>query len=72
MANTEIEAKFPELRKSIILLGAFFPILLRFFYCRVFIKERRVNPPLFKDFLRAQSLPYSSLKIHHPFLKTFQ
>jgi hypothetical protein len=49
VANTKIEAKLPERIKTIILLGASLSPLVRFLYCCAFTKERRVNPPLFKD-----------------------
>jgi hypothetical protein len=56
LANTKIEANHSAVYKTVFLLGASLPYLSRFLYCRAFIKERRVNPPLFKDFLRCAEL----------------
>jgi hypothetical protein len=67
MATTEIEANPSAVYKTVILLGAFFPLLLRFFYCRAFIKERRVNPPLLQGFptvRRAYRIPPCRFTTH--------
>jgi hypothetical protein len=49
MANTKIEANPSAVYKTVILLRASPSPLLHFLNCCAFIKERRVNPPLFKD-----------------------
>jgi hypothetical protein len=52
VANTEIEATLPGVSQTAFFLWASLPYLFRFSVLLILthvIKERRVNPPLFKD-----------------------